>query len=68
MQLPQGPDTLKPSSLHNSVGWGRYLGTQSYLWFYPLPFITRRNNKIETFVWKMQWGVVGKGVGLGGTG
>lgn len=36
--------------------WGRvFLGRQSYLWFYPLLFITRRNNKIETFVWKMQW-------------
>lgn len=22
MQLPQGPDTLKLSSLHNSVEWG----------------------------------------------
>lgn len=36
--------------------WGRgFLGRQSYLWFYPFPFITRRNNKIETFVWKTQW-------------
>lgn len=29
--------------------------TESYVRFYPLHFITRRNNKIETFVWKMQW-------------
>ncbi|XP_059519479.1 N-glycosylase/DNA lyase isoform X2 [Myotis daubentonii] len=65
MQLPQGSDTLKPSSLHNSVGWGHYLGRQSYLWFYPLPFITRRNNKIETFVWKMQWGSGRKRGGVG---
>lgn len=37
--------------------------------FLSLPFITRKNNKIETFVWKMQWRSDrergGKAVGLG---
>lgn len=29
--------------------------------FLSLPFITRKNNKIESFVWKMQWSDRGRG-------
>lgn len=54
LQLPQGPGTLKLSSLRSGVGWGLSGETELPV-FLSLPFITRKNNKIETFVWKMQW-------------
>ncbi|XP_010588287.2 N-glycosylase/DNA lyase isoform X2 [Loxodonta africana] len=61
----QSSGTPKSSSQFVQQGWMEAIGRQSYLWFYPLPFITRRNNKIETFVWKMQWRRSREGSGPG---